>query len=69
MYRGRRELKRHGKRKKTALAQPHERMAEAARQELHRLADRVVRTCDLIAVEAPKNTNMHRCARLDAIAS
>ena len=49
--------KSHGK-KKAALARAHERMAEAGRQELHRLADRVVRTCDFIAVEALKIRNM-----------
>ena len=51
--------KSHGK-KKAALARAHEWMAEAGRQELHRLADRVVRTCDFIAVEALKIRNMLR---------
>ena len=52
-----RESKSHGK-KEAALARAHERMAEAGRQELYRLADRVVRTCDFIAVEALKIRNM-----------
>ena len=45
---------------KAALARAHVRMAEAERQELHRLFDRFVRTCDFIAVEALKSRNMLR---------
>ena len=46
--------------KKVALARAHEQMAEAGRQELHRLAERVVRTSNFIAVEALKTKIMLR---------
>ena len=55
--RSRRGSKSHRK-KNAAFARAHERMAEAGRQELHRLADRVARTCDFIAVEALKIRNL-----------
>ena len=55
----RRGSKSRGK-KRAALARAHERMAEAGRQELHRLANWIVRTYDFIAVEALKIKNMLR---------
>ena len=51
-----RESKSRGK--KQALARTRERMAEARRQELQRLADRIVRTYEFIALEALKIRNM-----------
>ena len=51
-----RESKSRGK--KQALARTRERMAEAGRQELQRLADRIVRTYEFIALEALKIRNM-----------
>ena len=46
--------------KKAALVRAHERLAVAGRPELHRLQDRIVGTCDFIAVEALKSRNMLR---------
>ena len=57
--RSRRGSKSRGK-KRAALARAHEREAVSGRQELHRLADRIIRVCDLIAAEALQIRNMTR---------
>ncbi len=57
--RSKRGSKSRGK-KKAALQRAHERQAEAGRQELHRLADQIVKCYDFIAVEALQIRNMIR---------
>ena len=57
--RSRRRSRNRGK-KKAALARAHERDAESGRQELRRLADRIVKGYDLIAVEALQIRNLTR---------